>query len=45
MLSLCRGSLAMAALSCDKSRSQFMVLKRGVVKVGKLSQCDAVERS
>lgn len=45
MLYLCRGYLAMAALSCDKSPSQFMVLKRGVVKVGKLSQCDAVERA
>lgn len=37
ILSLCRGYLAVAALNCDKSPSQFIVLKRGVAKVGNLS--------
>ena len=36
ILSLCHGYLAVAALNCDKSPSKFMVLKRGVVKVGNL---------
>ena len=37
ILSFGCGYLAVAALNCDKSPSQLIVLKKGVAKVGNLS--------